>query len=69
MATLISLLPKLSSGKAITHPLLDNEPVKMDSKGQLQLYYQVNGQWAGTTELKMNYFLLVSTDWKVWSSE
>lgn len=69
MSTLNSLLPVLAKGGAITHPLLSNEPVKMDSNGQLHRYLKVDGQWAGTTELKMNYFLLVSTDWEKWDGK
>lgn len=64
--TLNQLLPNLSRGERITHPLLDNDPVMMDSGGQLHRHYKVGGQWVGATELKMNYFLLVSDEWKVW---
>lgn len=60
-----ALLPNLSAGTAITHPLI-GEPIKMDSNGQLWVLHMDGDALAMKTELKMNYFLLVSDKWRIW---
>lgn len=67
MAKLHKCLKLLSNGSAISNPLLQNEPVKMDSKGQLHRYLYVDGEYMGTSELKMNYNLLASESWYEWT--
>lgn len=62
---LTDLLYILSMGGTVTHPLI-RDPVKMHSDGQLWIYLRDGDEVVGKTELKANYFLLVSDEWVKW---